>query len=346
MGNKKKSVSAAAPAKSEEDALLDAAIAANDKARQDALEQEARRAAIAEEVKGQKQESMRNGLTREQIVERLNVVPAFSVMSVTPTGKYHQSLTFKDSEKDKGFKCCPFFVDPAECKDALRQTQEQQPEKELGLGVVPLGKAFALAVGWTTSNSTVPFALRAAPSTAEKLRPHLVEQLEQHGLPTNNWTFSVFMCEDLQTPTDIPVFLSREQLAVAWTKSGRPGMPMGTLIATDLRIIVDKLQQSHAESGCDWSHVRFVGSDEGWQALHQAAAHADAKGGEMGADVMGVVGGQNGASSSSKGGKGKGKGKGRGKTQQAEEAAAAEKEQAAQSDDQPVDPETEPPALV
>jgi len=297
MGGKKKNTAKAASTADSDDALLEAAITENEQAKQE----NARAAAIAEEVTGRKltaeQESRRRGLSQQQIIERLNVFPTFSVMRVLPTKKEYVSLTFKDNDSDKGLRCCPFFSEPADCKDALQQTQEQYPDMKLALGVLPLGHAFALAVGWATAESKAPFTLRGAPETAERLRSLLVGQLEEAHLPTH-WHFPVFMCEDLNDSHSLPVFLTREQLAASWTASGKPGMPTGTLVVTDLRIVVGELQKSAQETGCDWSRVRFLGSNEGWQALQQGAEQADVEGaaaaslGGFEAGVLGIVGGR------------------------------------------------------
>ena len=243
--------------------------------KQDALAEEARRAAIVAEVEARKRairESHGSGLTLHQIIDRLNAIPTFAVLRVTDAGNEFVSLTFAAADGEKGVRCCPFFADVAECKDALQQTQQQSPDQRLALGTMPLGKAFALAMGWATAPAKAPFTVRAAPETAHKLRPLLVSQLEEAGLPTY-WYFPAFVCAALRTPACLPVFLTREALAAAWTASGKEGMPTGELIVTDLRILVRQFMQGGDES--DWSAVTFVGSNDGWKALEEGAAQAD-----------------------------------------------------------------------
>jgi hypothetical protein len=315
----------------------------------DALEDQARRAAIAAEVKARRSaQSAHPGsaLSRQQIIDRLNVVPTFSVMRATPVGHELIGLTFRAEEGERGVRCCAFFTDPTECRDALQQAQAQHPGMRLAIGTTPLGRAFALAAGWTAAQSKAPFALRAAPATAERLRPLLITQLAEAGLSTL-WHFPVFLCEELRSPACVPVFLGREELAAAWTASGRAGLPTGTLVVTDLRIVVRELQKGAEETGCDWSRARFIGSDTGWRALREGAAQADAKGLVAGTwdgvegGMLGIVGGDDPARRSEADAAGKGE-------QCAQDHAAGPGEPAGS---EPVgvradDADAEPPELV
>lgn len=114
---------------------------------------------------------------------------------------------------------------------------------------MPLGKAYALAVGWAEAQSQrVPFTIRAEPNTAKQLRPLLKKQLEMAGHSTH-WHFPVFMCEELQTAAVLPVFLTREGLATTWKALNKPGPPPTQLTVTDLRIVADEMQKDFKETG-------------------------------------------------------------------------------------------------
>ena len=120
----------------------------------------------------------------------------------------------------------------------------------------------------------MPFTIRAEPNTATQLRPLLIKQLQMAGHSTH-WHFPVFMCEELQTPAVLPVFLTREGLATTWKALGKAGPPPTQLTVTDLRIVADEMQKSFKESGCDWSIVRFLGSEQGWNAVKEGMEQAE-----------------------------------------------------------------------
>lgn len=53
------------------------------------------------------------------------------------------------------------------------------------------------------------------------MEPFLASQLKEQGLPAATWHLPVFCCDQLQSATAMPMFLSRSDLVEAWVLSGR-----------------------------------------------------------------------------------------------------------------------------
>jgi hypothetical protein len=281
---KKKGQKANAAAESD-DALLDAAIAEN-KAQAVAAAEAKAAAAEAAAIAARQEAAARieglnfDGLSQEAVVEKLSGIPTFAVMHDTPTGKKFVPMLFKDDDQDEGVTSCAFFADPNEAKNTLLQAKSQHPDMNLAIGVMPLGKAFALCAGWAEAKSQrTPFTLRAAQPAAKQMRPILKKQLEVINLPSF-WSFPVFLCEELQSPACLPVFLTREGLMETWAGTGKGTAAPANVTVTDLRVIVSEMQKGFKETGCDWSIVRFLGSEEGWSAIKdQVEGESGAPGG-------------------------------------------------------------------
>lgn len=329
MGGKKKGSKSGGEGKANlsDDALLDQAIAENNKAKAIAAAEEKAAAELAE--RQQAAESIAglnlNGLSRDQVVEKLNGIPTFAIMHDTESGKKFVPMMFKEDKEDAGVTSCAFFVDPHEAKHSLEQAKSQHPDMNLVIGVMPLGKAYALCVGWATSaQQRVPFTLRAANPAAKQMRPILKKQLEVQGLPAY-WHFPVFLCEELQSDTCLPVFLSKEGLLDVWAGAGKGTEPPTSMTVTDLRIIVSEMQKGFRETGCDWSIVRFLGTEQGWNAIKEGVEQEEgrSKQQQQGSGGSGGSGGGAKGASAAAGGVGK------------EEQHAG-----------PADPEHEPPELV
>jgi len=280
MGKKKnkQNSAAASSAAIDDDALLDAAIKESKEAKEAATlaEMEAQADSSRKAAAAVVSKPLPTGLTPQQVVEKLNDIPTFAVMHETPKGRKFVPLHFKEDAEDKGLSSCAFFAEPYEAKHALLQAKKQHPDMNLAIGVMPLGKAYALAVGWAEAGSQkVPFTLRAEPKMAKQLRPLLKQQLEVAKLPTH-WHFPVFMCEEIQSATVLPVFLTREGLASTWKALGKEGPPPTQVTVTDLRIVVEEMQKGFKETGCDWSIVRFLGSEQGWNAVKEGMEQQEA----------------------------------------------------------------------
>jgi hypothetical protein len=53
------------------------------------------------------------------------------------------------------------------------------------------------------------------------MEPFLSSQLKEQGLPAAKWHLPIFCCDQLQSATAMPMFLSRSDLVEAWVLSGR-----------------------------------------------------------------------------------------------------------------------------
>jgi len=50
----------------------------------------------------------------------------------------------------------------------------------------------------------------------------LASQVKENDLPEKKWHLPVFCCDELQSASAMPMFLSRADLIEAWVLSGRP----------------------------------------------------------------------------------------------------------------------------
>ena len=212
-----------------DDALLDAAIAENTKLKKVEIASEAQQKASGGGGKGgggsssisssSGDEPLAGALSRDEIVKKLNAVPTFCILN----GESN-IVGLQDPER-KGLEMCLWFTDAEEGKSALKAAKEMNPEATgLHLGVTPLGIAFALATGWaeTTFYGDMRLCGSAEPfAGGQDVDAVLRQQLATQGLEESGWSVAVFCCDELQSPSVMPVFLSRKALVEAWITSGR-----------------------------------------------------------------------------------------------------------------------------
>ena len=201
-----------------------------------------------------------NGLSRKEIVLKLNAVPTFTIVNANK-----EVVPFLEDGSQEHTAC--WYVDAAEAKGALVQARLQNPELQLHLGVTPLGIAFALAVGWQKSLSSTPLRLQASRAGAAELEENLRGQCDAHGLDTSTWQFPIFCCDELQGPKMMPMFLNRVDLAVTWEAAGKPKESIPSQITVmDLRVLVHQMQTDVF----DWSIVHFIASQSSVDLVQQA----------------------------------------------------------------------------
>ena len=226
------------------------------------VKQEAEAAAEAE-----RRDAEGTPLSRQEIAAKLDTMPTFCLVNAET--KSFVSIRLQD-EEGHGEECCPFWVEPLDAKAALAQAMKQRPEVTLGMGTIPLGRAFALSEGWAEAEGGFNFRLKAHAQVERQLRPMLTKQLEQQGLPTAQ-VFPIFMCEELTTDTVMPCFLSRAEMVSTWEaamkQAGKQGGPPAQMTVLDLRILVRRMQAG----GMDWSILRFVGTDRAYEAAQEGA---------------------------------------------------------------------------
>ena len=201
--------------KNSDDELLNAAIAENraiqeKEAAESAASAAASAAAAAAELSG------------DQIVEKLNQVPCFCLLNGADT-----MVGLKDPNDPTGqLEVCCWFTDANEAKQTLAACKAANPElsTSLHIGVTPLGVAFAFASGWADCHFYGEKQLRGAQealASGQDVVPLLRDQATSQGLEAPGWHVPVFSCDELQSPTVMPLFLSRKALAEAWVTSGR-----------------------------------------------------------------------------------------------------------------------------
>ena len=213
-------------------------------------------------------------LTETKLVQMLNEIPSFAIMNEKVVdGKSKKSfvpLRFADADGNSGQQTCTFFIDPNEAQMTLQQAQAAAKDLTLVIGVMPLGNALALALGWAEAQGACPFSIRGEPEMAKQVRPQLKSQLDAHGL-ASWWQLPVILCQELQSSTVLPVFFTREGLHLTWEACGREGPPPEQLQVIDMRMLVHKLLAPFAQTGFDANIVRFVGSESGWKVANIAA---------------------------------------------------------------------------
>ena len=253
-----------------DDDMLDAAIAENKAAAEAAMEK--KKAQVAKDVEVARQDQQARALSKQEIVERLDELPAFTIVDAN---KQFVALSMKDASGNVTEEYVSMiWTEPSEAKAALAQAVAVRPDAQLALGTIPLGKAYALCEGWAEAETVTRFRLQAHAKASEELRPVLTRQLEQQGLPTQH-VFPVFMCEQLTTDACMPVFLSRAEMVSTWERvmqrAGLERKPPETLTTIDLKILVARMQTAGT---MNWSVLTFVGTERGMRPLTAAIAAA------------------------------------------------------------------------
>lgn len=268
-GAQGKSRGSSSASASDDDSLLAAAIAENQaiqaKERQDAHQQQQQQPAAPS----------CGVLSGDAVVEKLNQCPCFCLLN----GEKNM-VGLKDPTDPTGqLEVCVWFTDAAEAKQTLAACQAANPDlrESLHLGVTPLGLAFAFSSGWADCHffgdkqirgSMEPFAGQQDPTAL------LAGQVASQGLEARSWHVPVFSCDALQSPTVMPLFLSRKALAEAWVTSGRKLADIPSELAVmDLGLVVH--QMMHSETFA-WSTVHFVTERKAVQLVTEARASAGA----------------------------------------------------------------------
>jgi len=255
MGKKSKKPAATAGS-TDDNALLDAAIAqsraerrAADEAAAQAQQEEAPAVhPVAREVLGH------DVLTHQQVVEKLDAVPAFHI--VATDGKMMVPTDDGDAP------CVCFYLDPEDARAQLHKLRAANPSLQLALDASPLGTAFALSEGWSPVPEDAMLRLQASraaiaslPEPPEPLPPALRERFNPRtsALP-------ILMLDGFRTAKGAtPAFLDVPTLLATWQREtglAREHMPSLTVI--DLRLVV----------------ARMLSQPNEWTALTLVAPHA------------------------------------------------------------------------
>ena len=152
-------------------------------------------------------------LTKQQVVEKLDNVPVFTIVE-------EASGALVGVADESGETCCRWYADVNEVQSALVLTQHLNPDLPLSLGVTPLGTAFALTSGWKTTSSAHPLKLQASKAVVTAVAKEL-------GAAPDG-AFPLFGCDELQSARLLPLFLSKDDLHATWRAMGRSADAMPT----------------------------------------------------------------------------------------------------------------------
>ena len=220
--------------------------------------------------KTERKPARRAALTRQQIIQKLNAIPTFCLLNG------EKNIIGIDDGSGEGREACFWFLDADDARQVFAVVRAQNPGVEVGLGVTPLGLAFALACGWEEATFDGDLRLQASPS-ALTAAPELQAQLEAQGLEAFKWVLPTFVAAELETPSCMPVFLNRTDLAHFWQKGGRPKETVPEQLAVvELRVLVAQMQTD----AFAWSTLEFVVSQRAI-ALAKEIQVARQSGGEI-----------------------------------------------------------------
>lgn len=207
-------------------------------------------------------------LSRSAIIEKLNAVPTFALLD--------PSKSVVSIQDGKGGESCSWYTDAEEARRMLGVAREANPEVALHLGVTPLGLAFSLVAGWSLTQSVaeqgVNLTLQGSSSIVASMASMLQQQLAAQGLDPGRWQLPVFCCDELQSASLLPMFLSRHDLVRAWIAAGhsREDVPEN-LTVMDLRVLVAQMQTD----AFAWEIVEFVGSEDAAALVQEAKQMAE-----------------------------------------------------------------------
>ena len=263
MPNRKSKVMHQQPS---DDELLDAAIAENARAAAEAAAVNGKAAAPSPMDAGKGESTLevpstpsaksaapeKAALTKHQIIEKLNAIPTFCILN-------GDSNIVATEEPQGAGEVCTWFTDPDDARSMLTSAKEQNVDVAAGLhlGVTPLGLAFALAMGWAESLFVGEMRLQGKYDVVTHMTDALCDQMSSQGMPSCGWVLPTFCCDELQSPTMSPIFLSRADLVAAWVASGRSRESVPENLAViELHVLVAQMQTD----AFAWSTVHFVGS--------------------------------------------------------------------------------------
>lgn len=169
-------------------------------------------------------------LTMPAVLERMSRVMVFNITHVRSDG-------VKDVFQMPN-SLIEFYADSADAKAALERAKKSNPKKRLELEAVPLGKAFALTQGVNGMSTAVPTRLLFSSTAVADEGDAGVPKPLRDGMRSAG-PFPLFFVQQLASPGAMPFFLSREDLAATWLKSGRTQEALETaeVEVLDLRIL-------------------------------------------------------------------------------------------------------------
>ena len=213
-------------------------------------------------------------LSEEAVMEKLNDVPAFVVMS----GNDDDDMGFVAVPTADGSQVIYFFTEPDDAKAMLNETAAIKPDLTLRLNSVGLGDALQLCSGFVGGDDDASFSDRRAAFAAtiaafaehnvslvlqgnralvEKLGPELERQLSALGIERGAWVFPVFICNEAivnRGADAAPIFLNPREIRTLYPAAVDKEEPKVGVV--DIRMVVSDMR---TKGDVPWSSVRFVG---------------------------------------------------------------------------------------
>ena len=237
-------------------------------------------------------------LTEQEIVDKLNAVPVFSVVN-------RERQMVPQPAGEAGELACTFYLDLEEAANALQRLEEANPQVALQLAPTPLGTAFALCEwqrgeadgGGADGAAATPVGLRLQASQSEVASvaevlastpaPPLLKRRDgqQGALPLFGSDALRFRASAAEGAADadgdggadgggtlLPLFLRRSDLRAAWLASGGGDADMPEVQVTDLRTLAWQMQVDGAQ---DWRPLLFVAPQPSIDYVQRAQENAD-----------------------------------------------------------------------
>ena len=190
-------------------------------------------------------------LTMPEILSKLDRVHTFTIITVLENGLRDACPTAN------GYLA--FFTDPQDAKVALSDLKVQYEKNgvekaTLDIEIVPLGRAFAITQGLMGLKSPMPAKLVFSRAILKVEGDHGVPPALRPRMATMG-PFPLFLSCGLDSQAIMPVFLSRDDLAEAWLKRGKPLEELAaSVVVTDLRTLVAETLDKVA----GWRSLVFV----------------------------------------------------------------------------------------
>lgn len=218
-------------------------------------------------------------LTEEQVLEKLNEVPTFVVMSGKDDGGF-VALQVKD-----GGRAICFFTEPEEAKAVLNMTMSAEPGTPLRLACIGLGNALKLCGGLGEDVAKAAFAefdgdlkLQGFHALVEEVTPQLRTMLGKAGIEEGAWLLPVFLCEELSSEKLFPVFLNPREIHTAWAEARKSqgleeAAPPNKYGMMDIRMLVADMQK---KLDVPWSNTQLIGAAGAAELANELLDQSDA----------------------------------------------------------------------
>lgn len=216
---------------------------------------------------GLKSAQVTGRMSKDEVVEKLNRVPAFCIMRGDGS---LISLPY-DGDESSDAECCTWFMDPHEAADTFRKVKAANTGERLSLVAHALGDALQMCGGWPDDEdgeASYDGILRLAPSKAfvEPIETQLEDSLRQAGIAAGTWVVPTFVGEELAQAGPegeqraLPIFMSPYDLRDAYEKAGALNgkVAQSGPRVLELRMLVQYMLDEPKEYPNAWRAVEFV----------------------------------------------------------------------------------------